>query len=206
MAKSTYVSLKDEVSVDLFEITPYQENQTSMKSPRSLKILLGWLILLLMLVCGLCFMIRPHNDTTQNNTEEKSNLSLRTLGTRFVPLELHNIYRSHVVRDQVMRNHSHLSLNDSMSHQSSSDQKVRVKRQPFLPPGMSGILYLITSTSRPSTVTPWIEPYNETHNIVQNYTFRHIVKATDEREDIISLDYSKDLHTWHTEKYSRCKS
>ena len=55
-------------------------------------------------------------------------------------------------------------------------------------------------------MTPWIETYNETHNIVQNYTFRHIVKSTDEREDIISLDYSKDLHTWHTEKYSRCQS
>ena len=106
-----------------------------------------------------------------------------------------------------MRNHSHLSLNDSKSHQSSSDQKDRVKRALFLPHGMlsKSILYLIT-TSRPTTETPWLETYNETHNIVQNYTFRHIVKATDEREDIISLDYSKDLHTWHTEKYSRCQS
>ena len=44
MAKSTYVSLKDEVSLELFEIAPYQENQTSMKSPTSLKILLGGLV------------------------------------------------------------------------------------------------------------------------------------------------------------------
>ena len=128
MAKPTYVSLKDEVSVDLFEITPYQENQTSMKSPRSLKILLGWLILLLMLVCGLCFMIRPHNDTTQNTSELKSNLSLWTLGTRFVPLEMREIGWSHVVSDQVKRNHSLMSLNVSMSQESSSDKKVRVKR------------------------------------------------------------------------------
>ena len=86
MANSTYVSLKDEVSVDLYEIAPYQENKASMKSPRSLKILLGWLILLLMLVCGLCLMIRPHSDTTQNTSELKNNLSLRTLGTRFIRL------------------------------------------------------------------------------------------------------------------------
>ena len=137
MARSTYVSFKDDVSVDLFERMPYEERQTSKKIPRSIKVMMGCSILLLMLVCALCFMVRPQNDTTQNNTEQKRNLSLRTLGTRFVPLELHNLVRSHEVRSQVMRNHSHLSLNDSVSHQSSGDQKVRVKRQPFLPPGFS---------------------------------------------------------------------
>ena len=203
MANSTYVSLKDEVSLDLFEIAPYQENRTGMKSPRSLKILLGWLILLLMLVCGLCLMIRPHSDMTQNTLELKNNLSLRTLGTRFVPLEMREIGRSRVVSDQIDRNHSQMSLNDSMSHQSSSDKKVRVKRQFFLPSHEFFGIYILTTTPKPTTVTPWIETYNETHNIVQNYTFRHIVNATDEREDIISLDYSKDLHSWRTEKYSR---
>ena len=166
MANSTYVSLKDEVSLDLFEIAQYQETRTGMKSPRSLKILLGWLILLLMLVCGLCLMIRPHSDTTQNTLELKNNLSLRTLGTRFVPLEMREIGRSHVVSDQVKRNHSQMSLNVSMSQESSSDKKVRVKRQFEL----FGILvlhpYYTHTTSRPSTVTPWIETYNETHNIV----------------------------------------
>ena len=41
---------------------------------------------------------------------------------------------------------------------------------------------------------------------MQNYTFRHIAKATDERENVTSLDYSKDLHFWHTEKYSSCQT
>ena len=41
---------------------------------------------------------------------------------------------------------------------------------------------------------------------MQNYTFRHIVRTTEERENATSLGFSKDLHFWHTEKYSRCQT
>ena len=223
MARSTYVSFKDDVSIDLFERMPYEETQRSKKIPMSIKVMMGCSILLLMLVCVLGFMSKPQTVTTQNDTDTRRNVTLRSLGTRFVPLGLHNLVRNHAVRSQVMRNHSHMSQNASVSQQSLSaifPQKVRtkrakralkvrskrVKRQPFLV-GISGLVHILTSTCPPTTTEPtWVENYNETHNIVQNYTFRHIVKATDERENITALDYSKDLHIWHTEKYQRCQT
>ena len=63
----------------------------------------------------------------------------------------------------------------------------------------------------PTTPTPWVEYYNETHNIIQNYTFMHLVRSTEEKENVTSLGFSNDtqkasdLFTWHTEKYSRCE-
>ena len=114
MANSTYVSLKDEVSLELFEIAPYQENRPGMKSPSHQ---------VTKLVCGLCNIVRPHSDMTQNTMELKNNQTRRTLGTRFVPLEMREIGRSHVVSDQVKKNHSQMSLNVSMSQESSSDKK-----------------------------------------------------------------------------------
>ena len=206
MADSTYVALKDESSLSRFEITQCQEIRSGSKSSISLKILLGWLVLLLLLVCGLCIIVRPQTDMTQTNMDLKNNQTRRTLGTRFVPLEMHEMSRSHVVSHQVKTNHSQIRQNVSLSQKSSSDDKVRVKRQ-FELFGIHVLHpYYTHTTSRPTTVTPWVEAYNETHNIMQNYTFRHIVKATDERENLTSLDYSKDLHFWHTEKYSRCQT
>ena len=107
------------------------------------------------------------------------------------------------VSHQVQTSHSQLHQNDSLSQESSGNDTVRVKRHNYQLLRFFGI-HVIPSTPPTTTVTPWVEAYNETHNIVQNYTFRHIVRATEERENATSLGYSKDLHFWHTEKYSRC--
>ena len=107
--------------MELFEIAPYQE-----KSPRSLKILLGGLVFLLELVCGFCNIVRPHSDMTQNTMELKNNQIWRTLGTRFVPLEMREMSRSHVVSNLVKTNHSQIRQNVSLSQKSSSDDKVMV--------------------------------------------------------------------------------
>ena len=79
MARSTYVSFKDDVSIDLFERMPYEERQTRKKIPMSIKVMMGCSILLLMLVCVLGFMSKPQTDTTQNNTDTKRNVTLRSV-------------------------------------------------------------------------------------------------------------------------------
>ena len=43
-----------------------------------------------------------------------------------------------------------------------------------------------------TTPTPWVEYYNETHNIIQNYTFMHLVRSTEEKENVTSLGFSND--------------
>ena len=115
MAYSTYVALKDESSLSRFEITQCQEIRSGSKSSTSLKILLEWLVLLLLLVCGLCIIVRPQTDMTQTNMELKNNHTRRTLGTRFVPLEMHDMSRSHSVSQQVKTNGSQLHQNVSLS-------------------------------------------------------------------------------------------
>ena len=132
MAKSTYVSLKDEVSVDLFEITPYQENQTSMKSPRSLKILLGGLVFLLQLVCGFCNIVRPHSDMTQNTMDLKKNLTHTTQDSRLVPHNIHDMSHRQSVSHQVNVSHSQFHQNDILYNESSFNETTRNKRSLFL--------------------------------------------------------------------------
>ena len=101
MANSTYVSLKDEISLELFEIAPYQE-----KSPRSLKILLGGLVFLLQLVCGFCNIVRPHSDMTQNTMDLKKNLTHTTQDSRLVPHNIHDMSHRQSVSYQVNVSHS----------------------------------------------------------------------------------------------------
>ena len=91
MADSTYVALKDESSLSRFEIAQSQEIWSGSKSSTSLKILLGWLVLLLLLVCGLCIIVRPQTDMTQTKMDLRKNQTHRTLGTRFVPLDMNDM-------------------------------------------------------------------------------------------------------------------
>ena len=97
MADSTYVSLKDENSLSRFEMTQCQDTRPSSKSLTSLKVLLGLLVCLILLVCGLCIIARPQTDMTQTNMELRKNQTRRTLGTRFVPLEMNEMSWSHLV-------------------------------------------------------------------------------------------------------------
>ena len=115
MADSTYVALKDESSLSRFEITQCQEIRSGSKSSTSLKILLGWLVLLLLLVCGLCIIVRPQTDMTQADLEVRENQTRLTLGTRFVPLEMHDMSHQQSVSHQVQTSHSQLHQNDSLS-------------------------------------------------------------------------------------------
>ena len=129
MADSTYVSLKDENSLSRFEMTQCQDTRPGSKSLTSLKVLLGLLVCLILLVCGLCIIARPQTDMTQTNMELRKNQTRRTLGTRFVPLEMNDMSRSHLVSHQVKTNRSQLRQNVSLSQKSSGGNKVRVKRQ-----------------------------------------------------------------------------
>ena len=132
MANSTYVSLKDEISLELFEIAPYQENQTSMKSPRSLKILLGGLVFLLQLVCGLCNIVRPHSDMTQNTMDLKKNLTHITQDSRLVPHNIHDMSHRQSVSHQVNVSHSQFHQNDILYNESSFNETTKNKRSLFL--------------------------------------------------------------------------
>ena len=129
MADSTYVALRDESSLSRFEMTQCQDTQSGSKSLTSLKVLLGLLVCLIVLVCGLCIIARPQTDMTQTNMELKKNQTRLTFGTRFVPLEMHDMSQSHSVSHQVKTNRSQLRQNVSLSQKSSRDDKVRVKRQ-----------------------------------------------------------------------------
>ena len=118
MAGSTYVSLKDEDSFSRFEMTQYQDTRQSSKSLTSLKVLLGLLLCLILLLCGLCIVIRPQTSMTHTNVELKNDQTRRTLGTRFVPLEMNEMSRSHLVSHQVKTNCSQLRQNVSLSQKS----------------------------------------------------------------------------------------
>ena len=113
------------------------------------------------------------------------------------------------VSDQVNASHSQFNQNDSLNNESSFNETTRNKRSLFLTLLLLGMHVKVPTTT--TTLTPWIEAFNETHNIVQNYTFRHLVRSTEERENVTSLGFSNDnekasdLFTWHTEKYSRCE-
>merc|ERR1711889_23449 len=120
---------------------PYEETQRSKKIPMSIKVMMGCSILLLMLVCVLGFMSKPQTVTTQNDTDTRRNVTLRSLGTRFVPLGLHNLVRNHAVRSHVMRNHSHISQKVRtkrakrallLPKRAKKVRSKRVKRQPYL--------------------------------------------------------------------------
>ena len=96
-------------------MTQYQDTRPSSKSLTSLKVLLGLLLCLILLVCGLCIVVRPQTSMTHTNIELKNNLTRRTLGTRFVPLEMNEMSRSHLVSHQVKTNRSQLCQNVSLS-------------------------------------------------------------------------------------------
>ena len=132
MANSTYVSLKDEISLDLFEIALYQENRPGMKSPRSLKILLGGLVFLLQLVCGFCNIVRPHSDMTQNTMDLKKNLTHTTQDSRLVPYNIHDMSHCQSVSYQVNVSHSQFHQNDILYNESSFNETTRNKRSLFL--------------------------------------------------------------------------
>ena len=132
MADSTYVALKDEISLSQFEIAQCQEIRPGMKSPRSLKILLGWLILLLLLVCGLCIIVRPHSDMTQNTMDLKKNLTHTTQDSRLVPHNIHDMSHRQSVSHQVNVSHSQFHQNDILYNESSFNETTRNKRSLFL--------------------------------------------------------------------------
>ena len=56
------------------------------------------------------------------------------------------------------------------------------------------VLYELHMTLPTTTTTPgpWIESYNETHHISQNFTYRHILKSPEEKENVTSLGFSND--------------
>ena len=91
MADSIYVALRDESSFSRLEMTQCQDTQSGSKSLTSLKILLGLLVCLILLVCGLCIIARPQTDMTQADLDLRENQTRLTLGTRFVPLEMHDM-------------------------------------------------------------------------------------------------------------------
>ena len=149
MANSTYVSLKDEINLELFEIAPYQENQTRMKSPRSLKILLGRLVFVLQLVCGFCNIVRPHSDMTQNTMDLKKNLTHITQDSRLVPHNIHDMSHRQSVSHQVNVSHSQFHQNDILYNESSFNETTRNKRSLFLTFLLLG-LHVKVSTTRVS--------------------------------------------------------
>ena len=86
----------------------------------------------------------------------KKNQTRRTLGTRFVPLEMHDMSRSHLVSHQVKTNRSQLHQNVSLSQESSGNDTVRVKRHNHQLLRFFGI-HVIPNTPPTTTVTPWVE-------------------------------------------------
>ena len=123
MANSTYVSLKDEISLELFEIAPYQENRPGMKSPSHQ---------VTKLVCGLCNIVRPHSDMTQNTMDLKKNLTHTTQDSRLVPYNIHDMSHCQSVSHQVNVSHSQLHQNDILYNESSFNETTKNKRSLFL--------------------------------------------------------------------------
>ena len=85
MADSTYVVLRDESSLSKFEMTQCQDTKSGNRSLTSLKVLLGLLVCLILLVCGLCVIVRPQTDMTQADLELRENQTHLTQDTRSVP-------------------------------------------------------------------------------------------------------------------------
>ena len=123
MANSTYVSLKDEISLELFEIAPYQENRPGMKSPCHQ--VTKW-------VCGLCNIVRPHSDMTQNTMDLKKNLTHTTQDSRLVPHNIHDMSHRQSASYQVNESHSQFHQNDILYNESSFNETTRNKRSLFL--------------------------------------------------------------------------
>ena len=108
---------------------------------------------------------------------------------------------------------SPVTPNTNITKQAVSDTH-RKKRSPLFLSQMVEVIkhiHILKKATHHTTTTPtpWVEYFNETHSIMQNYTFRHIVKSTGEWKNITSLGFSNDtqtasdLFTWQNEKHSR---
>ena len=132
MADSIYVALRDESSFSRLEMTQCQDTQSGSKSLTSLKILLGFLVCLMLLVCGFCIIVRPQTYMTHTNIELRRNLTHITQDSRLVPHNIHDMSHRQSVSHQVNVSHSQFHQNDILYNESSFNETTRNKRSLFL--------------------------------------------------------------------------
>ena len=139
-------------------------------------------------------MTGPQADVTRADLDWRRNQTHLTLDTRSVPHSIHNMSHHQLVSDQVNASHSQSYHNNSLSQESSVNDTLRVKRHNLqLHWGM--LLFGLHTSPRPpttTTLTPWIQAYNETHHFKVNYTHRQMLEIPVEKVNVTTLGFSKD--------------